>query len=284
MSDLHFGALEPERPAALRAALLGLAPDLIVVSGDLSQRGTVEELQQARDWLDTVPIPQVLIPGNHDLPRGWRFWNRFRKPWRRYRKIVSDDLEPVWRESGLLVIGTNTARSAGWSHDWSRGRISPEQLERIHKACAQAPPETLKVLAMHHPPAGPDAGTRRALLGRRELFFESVSIAGIDLILAGHFHTSYAVTAGLTGPDQRNCVLSVTSTATSRRRKGEPNGFHVIEGDGTSLRIGVWQFTSPEVPEEGQVWRFHRAGGHWGRELGAGETGTAEDGRTETGE
>lgn len=264
LSDLHFGAIEPGAPEILRAALLEASPELIVISGDLSQTGTVHELREARTFLDTIPIRQLVIPGNHDLPRGWRLWDRFRRPWHNYRTIVSHDLEPVIRQDDLLVIGANTARPAGWSVDWSQGRISRSQLDRIRNACASVPVSALRVLAVHHPPAAPAAGTTRALLGRRQLFFEAVSQAGIDLVLSGHFHTSYALPVALPGPDPRNCLLSVTSTATSHRRKGEPNGFHLIEGTTASLKVTAWQF-GPAGLHPAHSWHFHSTGPrrHW---------------------
>lgn len=264
LSDLHFGAIEPGLPEQLREALIRAAPDLVIVSGDLSQTGSASELREARKFLDSVPIPQLVVPGNHDLPRGWRIWDRFRRPWHHYRKIVSSDLEPIRTGPELLVIGTNSARSAGWNTDWSRGRISQNQIDRIRQACAAAPPDALRVLAVHHPPAGPELGTRRALLGRRGLFFEAISQAGIDLVLSGHFHTSYAIPVSLPGPDARNCLLSVTSTATSHRRKGEPNGFHLIEGGTSRLAITAWDAGATGL-HPGRTWHFQSAGSsrHW---------------------
>ncbi|MDB6136674.1 MAG: putative 3,5-cyclic-nucleotide phosphodiesterase [Verrucomicrobiales bacterium] len=275
LSDLHFGAIEPEAPAALREALLQAAPELVVVSGDLSQTGTSAELREARAFLDSIPIPQLIVPGNHDMPRGWRLWDRFRRPWHHYRKIVSEDLEPVITRPDLLVIGTNSARSAGWNADWSQGRISHWQLDRIRQACVSTPPSALRVLVIHHPPAGPDTGTHRALLGRRQHFFEAISHAGIDLVLSGHFHTSYAIPVSLPGADPRNCVLSVTSTATSHRRKGEPNGFHLIEGGASTLKITRWQ-VGPTGLQPAHAWHFQATAPrrHWSA-ASADETGAA---------
>lgn len=276
LSDLHFGAIEPGAPDILREALIAAAPDLVVVSGDLSQTGTAAELREARAFLDSIPIRQLVIPGNHDLPRGWRLWDRFRRPWHHYRKIISQDLEPVLTSPDLLVIGTNSARAAGWNADWSQGRISLPQLDRIRHACDKAPASALRVLAIHHPPAGPVGGTRRALLGRREHFFEVVSHAGIDLVLSGHFHTSYAIPVALPGPDPRNCLLSVVSTATSHRRKGEPNGFHFIEGDAGSLKVTAWE-SGPTGLHPARSWHFQSTGPrrHWSATPG-GETTTPE--------
>jgi len=261
ISDLHFGALEHGRPESMRTAILAARPDLIVVSGDLSQRGTIAELTEAKAFLDSISIPQLVVPGNHDMPRYWRVWDRFWRPWHSYRRIVSEDLEPVWKSDGAFVIGTNSARTAGWYVDWSRGRVSRSQLERMEKLCEDSPPGALRILVVHHPPAAPPSGSRRHLLGRRELFLESVNKAGIDVVLAGHFHVSYAVPLplSLSGGQGRSCVLSVTSTATSHRLKGEPNGFHVIEGDAAALSVTRWSFGDASYGS-GNSWRFEAYG------------------------
>jgi len=264
ISDLHFGAVEQGRPESMRTAILAAEPDLIVVSGDLSQRGTLKELTEAKAFLDSIAIPQLIVPGNHDMPRWWRVLDRFWRPWHSYRRIVSEDLEPVWSTEQALVIGTNSARTAGWYVDWSRGRVSQHQLQRLEKVARDAPAGALRILVVHHPPAAPPQGSRRHLLGRRARFLEAVNNAGIDLVLAGHFHVSYALPMELTGTPRRSCVLSVTSTATSHRLKGEPNGFHLIEGDASSLRVTVWSWGDSSYGS-GRHWEFKsdEAGRDW---------------------
>ncbi len=265
VSDLHFGAINLGRPENLRAAILAAAPDVLVVSGDLTQRGSSAQFKQARAFLDSILLPQLVVPGNHDVPGGWRFADRFFRPWRRYRRIVSKDLEPVWQRQDLIIVGANSVRPSGWYVDWSRGHLSREQLARMEAECAKAPAEAMRVLVVHHPPAVPSEKTRRHLIGRHSLFMDSVKRAGIDLVMAGHFHFSYALPLLLPGADARHCVLSVTSTATSHRLKGEPNGFHVIEGDATALKVTAWTWGETTYGPR-QEWSFRADGAarNWG--------------------
>lgn len=259
LSDLHFGAVDPVLPEALRTAVLQAEPEVMIVSGDLTQRGRAREFVEARAFLDSIPLPQLVVPGNHDVPRWWVVWERFRRPWRHFRRLVQEDLEPVWSQPGLFVMGTNSARTAGWHLDWSRGRLSHHQMARLVKLGQAADADALRVLVVHHPPAAPPQGTRRHLIGRQREFSQAVNLAGVDLVLAGHFHISYAQTLRLSGGSAaRNCVLSAVSTAISHRLKGEPNGFHVIEGDARQLTVQAcgWNGTG-YTP--GKKWHFHRA-------------------------
>ncbi|MBB5038881.1 metallophosphoesterase family protein [Prosthecobacter dejongeii] len=261
ISDLHFGAVSPDLPAFLREAILKANPELLIVSGDLTQRGRAREFEEARVFLDSIAIPQLVVPGNHDVPRWWVVWERFRRPWRHFRRLVQEDLEPVWSRPGLFVMGTNSARTAGWHLDWSRGRLSHHQMARMVKLGQAVDEDSLRVLVVHHPPAAPPQGTRRHLIGRQREFSQSVNLAGVDLVLAGHFHISYAQTLRLSGGSAaRNCVLSAVSTAISHRLKGEPNGFHVIEGDARKLSIQAWTWDGMAY-KPGRLWRFQRGEG-----------------------
>lgn len=263
LSDLHFGAVAPARPEALRAAVTAASPELVVVSGDLSQRGRRREFMEAREFLQTLPTPQLIVPGNHDLPRGVKLWHRFRHPWRLYRSLICPELEPCYETEELAMVGVNSARPGGWYLDWSRGRLSGRQLIQMRSRFKTAGSAALRVLVVHHPPAAPPQGTRRHLIDRRPALFGALNEAGVDLVLAGHFHLSYAVPVKLPGVHPRHCLLSVTSTATSHRLKGEPNGFHVIEGNRRHLQVQAWSWKG-DAYQPASEWNFARADdGDW---------------------
>ena len=256
ISDLHFGAVDPGLPDRLRVSVVEAKPDLVVVSGDLTQRGLRREFEQARAFLDSIPLPQLVVPGNHDVQGTWRVWERFLWPWRNYQRIIQANLEPVWRTPGMIVMGSNSARPAGWYADWSRGRLSRRQMLSLAALGTEAGPDELHVLAVHHPPAAPPGGTPRHLIGRLQEFSEAVNLAGIDLVLSGHFHLSYAQALLLKGTlGTRSCVLSSVSTAPSHRLKGEPNGFHVIDGDAHALDIQDWAWNGASYLQR-RAWKF----------------------------
>lgn len=258
LSDLHFGALAEARPVALHAAVLKAQPDHVIVSGDLAQRGTSAQLKEAATFLRTLPFPVFIVPGNHDMPGPARLYTRFFHPWRRYRSLVNQDIEPSFISSEIAIIGLNSARTGGFYLDWSRGRLSPSQMRRVIDHCAKAPQSALRVLVVHHPPAAPPQGTKRHLLDRREALFRALNTAGVDLILSGHFHLSYAVPLTLPGALPRHCILSVTASATSHRPKGEPNGFHVIDATSQAMTIQAHTWAGASY-EPARQWRFERA-------------------------
>lgn len=263
LSDLHFGALAEARPEALRQAILQAQPDHLIVSGDLTQRGSRMQFNAAADFLETLPFPRFIVPGNHDMPGASRLHERFFRPWRMYRRLISPITEPLFSSPELLLIGANSARPGGFYLDWSRGRLSPHQMRRIVETCRGVPPETLRVLVVHHPPAAPPQGTKRHLLDRREVLFRALNTAGVDLILSGHFHMSYAVPLPLPGAVPRTCVLSVTASATSHRLKGEPNGFHVIETAANQMHVCAHTWDGAAYTPD-RRWHFQRhAHHHW---------------------
>ena len=99
----------------LRTAIIKANPIMVAVSGDLTMRGRRHEFLEAKAFLDSIPMPLVVVPGNHDVQGSWKVWERFVTPFENYQKLVSDDLDPVWRAPGIIVVGLNSARPAGVS-------------------------------------------------------------------------------------------------------------------------------------------------------------------------
>src|SRR5262249_49709435 len=146
VSDLHFGAHTPAVVDALRDDIASAGPTLLAVSGDLTQRARPDEFVAARRFLDAIPCPRVVVPGNHDIPL-FDVFRRFLHPLDRYREHIGPDVDPFFATDGLAVLGLNTARS----NTWKDGRISAEQVERIRAVFCPLPEATVKVLVTHHP-------------------------------------------------------------------------------------------------------------------------------------
>lgn len=219
ISDIHFGREDAAALAALESDIVRLSPDLLVVSGDLSQRARTRQLRAARAFLDRVPIPKLVIPGNHDIPV-YDVIGRFVDPYRRYRREVSHDLAPLRFDDELTVVGLNTARRLVF--DFSQGRISPAQTSRAREVFHARPENTFRIVVTHHPllraPCRPNKG---AAWGGARAVAELERI-GVDLLLAGHFHRVHAGTT----PGGTPFVLA--GTAISTRRRGEANSYNLI--------------------------------------------------------
>jgi 3',5'-cyclic AMP phosphodiesterase CpdA len=232
ISDLHFGREVPAVAETLLAELREVAPTMVAVCGDLTQRARGAEFQAARAFIGQLPAPALVVPGNHDLP-GWRVWSRFAQPWRQWRRHIETDPHGTVTHTagGLTAVGVNTARVVGAHLDWSRGRINDRQVAAILGAFDESPKDVLRVVVAHHPFLLTHPGRYRGLVGRSGLALQRLRQRA-DLLLGGHIHLAYnGVVGGL--------VVSQSGTAFSNRLKGEPNSYNLIEAAGDQMIVSV---------------------------------------------
>src|SRR6476659_4364619 len=123
LSDLHFGRVNPALLDPLRKTVKELEPDIVAISGDLTQRARSYQFQQARSFLDSLPKPQIVVPGNHDIPLH-NVMARFLEPLTKYKRYITEDLQPVYEDEEVAIVGVNTARSLVFKG----GRINETQV------------------------------------------------------------------------------------------------------------------------------------------------------------
>jgi 3',5'-cyclic AMP phosphodiesterase CpdA len=233
LSDLHFGRVDAQLLEPLRTAVVAAGPDLVVVSGDLTQRARTGEFEQARRYLDQLPQPQIVVPGNHDVPL-YRVWERFLSPLGKYRRHIQRDLEPSFVDAEIAVIGVNTARSLTFKN----GRVNRAQMAEIRRRLDPLGKDVLKVVVSHHPFDLPDRAGEVELVGRAGAAMEVFSRCGVDLLLAGHFHTSEAGdTSGRYEIAGYSALAVQAGTATSTRGRGEQNAFNVLRVQSDEVRV-----------------------------------------------
>jgi 3',5'-cyclic AMP phosphodiesterase CpdA len=226
LSDLHLGAHDPAAVASVAADVAAVRPALTVVTGDLTMRARTGQFRLARALLDRLPAPLLVVPGNHDVPLV--SVDRLVTPYRRYRRLVHPELDPVLRLPGLTVIGLHT--SPPWR--WKSGRVSRRQSEAVVAVLGSAPAGTVRVLALHHPPR---AGGLARMVGRARLM-RAVAAARVDLILAGHTHVPRADPVRLDGTAHEP-VEVVAGTAVSRRTRGTGRSWTAIRVDHTAVVV-----------------------------------------------
>lgn len=241
ISDLHLGApFATEVAEAMVREAPRIAPDIIVISGDFTQRAKVHEFQAARELIDRLPpAPRVMIPGNHDVPL-YRVFERLFHPYRNYRQYISEDLDQVVRTEGAVFVALNSTapRSA-----ITNGRLYPRQLDFCERALAGVPEDTLKVVVAHHHFLGAPDYERDQVMPRAVRALDRFISLRVNLILGGHLHRAYVGNSLdiYPGADRRHGIIIVQcGTTTSRRGRGKErnmNSFNIIRADADHLDI-----------------------------------------------
>jgi len=248
VSDLHVGTQEDTDVAqALEALVRHVRPELIVASGDLTNRGRRDEHERAAQVLRALGAPVLAVPGNHDLP--YTFPKRFTRPWAEFVRVW-ETTEPVHSSDALHVVGLNSARP--FRHQG--GALSADQLRSAAERLAAAPVDAYRVVVLHHHMLGaPWRAARKRPVSHRNTVLRELVTAGADLILAGHIHQAalserheFEVVDG----DVRAAVVSIAPGLGQPRprRLGEARGLHVYEPGERSLTVHTY------------IWR----GGGWG--------------------
>jgi 3',5'-cyclic AMP phosphodiesterase CpdA len=260
LSDLHFGRTDPALIEPLLAVVDAIGPDVVVVSGDLTQRARARQFEAARDFLARIRAPRVVVPGNHDVPL-YRVWERFLSPLGKYRRIIQSDLEPSFVDAEIAVLGVNTARSLTFKN----GRINQAQMASIQRRLAPLAGSVTKVIVTHHPFDLPDQAGDVDLVGGARAAMAVFSRCGVDLLLAGHFHTSESGSSAGRHPIAGYSALVVQAgTATSTRERGETNSFNVLRVASEEIVVGRWLWHADGATFRGdREERFVRDGDRW---------------------
>jgi 3',5'-cyclic AMP phosphodiesterase CpdA len=187
VSDPHFGT---ERPAVVEA-LVQLArqvkPDILLLSGDITQRATARQFAAAQAFVQRLQVPRCLaVPGNHDIPL-WHLPLRATRPYARYRAAFGDELEPSAETDELLLLGVNTTR--WWRHE--DGQLSAAQIDRVAARLAGARPGQRRVVMVHQPLWVTRPADEKNLLHGHAAALRRWGEAGVDLIVGGHIHLPY---------------------------------------------------------------------------------------------
>jgi 3',5'-cyclic AMP phosphodiesterase CpdA len=266
LSDLHFGRVDPELLEPLRALVQKVAPDVVVVSGDLTQRAKSEEFEEARAFLDTLPGPQIVVPGNHDISL-YNVLRRFLAPLDRYKRYITDDLSPVFIDDEIAVLGVNTARSLTFKD----GRVNEEQVAQIRKQLAGLSKDLTRVIVTHHPFDLPKTFDDDDLVDRAPMAMQAFAESGVDVLMAGHLHASHAgSTAERYHMSEYAALVIQAGTATSTRGRGETNSFNVVRIDADRVEVDRygWDLVGKDYSlvstekffRSGNIWAEHNDG------------------------
>ena len=242
LSDLHFGAHDVALVTAVEQSIDALKPDLVVISGDFTQRARTEQFREACTFLEKLRESghEVLgVPGNHDVPL-YDVLRRFLSPLTRYRRYIDETLCPFIELPGVAVLGINTARSLTFKD----GRISKEQVQFIRDIFSRTDPEVTRVLVTHHPLFAVQVGQEvERAVGRQELALDAIEEAGVDLLLAGHAHHASTHDASDLVTRSGGALVIQAGTATSTRVREQEQSFNTIDIDGSRVTVTVNAWT-----------------------------------------
>ncbi|MHB8802128.1 MAG: metallophosphoesterase family protein [Rhodocyclaceae bacterium] len=240
ISDTHFGTEQPLVVEAVVALAAQQRPDVVVLSGDITQRARPAQFRAAKAFVDRLGAPVLAVPGNHDIAL-FDLWARLTRPYARYTKVFGANLEPVFSSPDLLVIGVNTTRA--WRH--KHGEVSTAQIDRVATLLTAASPQQLRVVVVHQPAAVPQAEERYNLLRGHHAALQVWSAAGADLVLGGHIHLPYAL--ALDGLARRLWVLQAGTAVSSRTRPEAPNSVNILRWGAASSAAGDQAQTGSEA-------------------------------------
>ncbi|MEO5931144.1 MAG: metallophosphoesterase [Candidatus Kapaibacterium sp.] len=263
LSDIHFGRVDYATVKPLIAKVGEIAPDVVVVSGDLTQRARRGQFKEARAFLDALPKPRIVVPGNHDVPF-YNFVARFLTPLNNYRRYISRDTEPFYSDEEIAIVGINTARSLTFKN----GRINSDQVKRIGEKLCPLDDHITKILVTHHPFDLPREFGDAELVGGAQMAMKTLARCGADILMAGHYHISHTGDTTTRYPIPGFSALVVQAgTATSVRGRGEPNSFNVLRIEHPLIIVDrlSWAVESG-VFELARSERFHYKSEGWVRE------------------
>lgn len=234
ISDVHFGREDPALVEALLQSITDTKPDIIVVSGDLTQRARKRQFRAARAFLRQLPqVPQVIVPGNHDVSTT-NLLRRALRPLDHYKRYITQDLAPFFDDGEVAIAGIDTVRLLATKD----GRINAKQVANAVAQLAQAAPQAIRVIVTHHPMDLPSTDLKNALVSRAPAAMQAFARAGVDLFLSGHLHGGLTLATSVRYPmPGYSAIVAHAGTAVSTRTRNEPNAWNLIQLTPTEIKI-----------------------------------------------
>lgn len=264
ISDIHFGRIaHPAIVESLVSEINDSHVDLVVASGDLTQRAFPHQYRAAAQMLASFDAPWIAIPGNHDVFPWWRTFSRLFSPLRRYRRMITDDLSPQFTRDGLAVLGINSA----FGRTIKGGRIDVSQRDAMRTFFESVPDSAFRVLTVHHHLTALEELGDHDIAHEAEATLACAAEMNVDLVLCGHLHVSHVAHIQVLPSGHPLVIVSAGTATSSRGRKPhkKTNFYNQIFITDTNFDVVELQF-NPEGMDFEEVRRstfprIVRAGG-----------------------
>lgn len=252
LADLHFGTEDPGAMSAAADLIASIAPEAIMICGDLTQRGKRSEFEAAKVWLDQFEVPQLVVPGNHDTPL-LNAVSRVSRPFSRFAGYFGDRSSPVdigpWRAAGL-----NSAR--GWQarSNWAEGSISSTHLRIALNEIGERP----GILVCHHPLKPPVTAPGHTRTARGIKASALVAPSPVRLVLSGHVH---GASADLHRYSNGSYLSLTAGTLSTRLREGQPSFSEILLSE-NEIEVTAHRYDGARFTPQGLGrWRVQANGG-----------------------
>jgi 3',5'-cyclic AMP phosphodiesterase CpdA len=253
LSDTHFGTEDPAAVEALVTLTETEKPDVVVASGDITQRAREREFVRAQRFFNRLRSRHTLVlPGNHDIPL-WDLPRRLLAPYASFRRYFGDNLEPRLLSDQVWIASLVSVRR--WRH--KDGALSLDQIERTAQWLLQAPRHALKVVVTHHPVAALRWHEEDDVLSGAPQALARWMEAGVDIVLGGHTHAPSTLPVRPAQAEHRTLWVSQAGSAVSRRvRSGSGQSVNLLRRHWAGAwRLEQWDFLPHRSEFARREWR-----------------------------
>jgi 3',5'-cyclic AMP phosphodiesterase CpdA len=251
LSDIHFGCENREALEGVAELAASEPFDLTAITGDVTQFGRRREFVAAAAWIGNLPGPKLITPGNHDVP--YATPGRIFDPFDRYRRFLGPPWKAIWQAPTIIARTFNSARGWQLRWNWSKGVVRPEHVTTAAEDLADAAGDKLRVALCHHPLIEVTGGPMTGEVQGGEWAVKELGRAGVDLLLTGHVHTAFAHEL----PTAGGGLYAIGAGTLSRRERGQPAGFNIIEWDKGCIRVRCEGWTGSHF-ETQRTWALPR--------------------------
>lgn len=235
ISDLHFGRDNKKIARILLDTINNLTADLVVISGDFTQRARTSQFKAAQDFLQEIKIKTLVVPGNHDIPL-FNIFARFNHPYQNYQKYITPILNPSYSDSDTLILGINSITP----YQAKNGVINQNQLDLI-KNFFKGNDDKIKIAVMHHNLIELD-NYHHPIVNYKTTITQLLA-AKVNIVLSGHLHLPYVEEIPTnTSNNSQNLFLITAGTAISTRLRNADNSFNYIQLNKTGFTLEVYRF------------------------------------------
>ncbi|HEU5002091.1 MAG TPA: metallophosphoesterase [Actinomycetota bacterium] len=233
ISDLHAGEVtfQHDVMAKVIEAINRMAPDVVVVAGDVTAAGYEDEYVEAAAILAQIEPPKIIIPGNHDARNvGWvHFEQYFGERFSRLRQAFDPQRAERLRATGFVVVGVDSSEP-----DLDEGRVGRDRYQWMRSQFEDPPAmrEDIKIFAIHHHLVSvPGTGRERNIVMDAGDLLAQLTTLDIDLILSGHKHVPFFW--GING-----ILIANSGTCSTKRLRGlTPSSWNEVEIDASTIKV-----------------------------------------------